>query len=119
MADNLTMDVGVHGLSRGARPTARRRGSAPRGEDMGYTVRLIESVEDRTNIFRLRYSVYVTEMGRTQHHADHVHQLIAEPLDETAGLIGAFDGDEIVGTARFNRASQPGMEFYRDFLGLG
>jgi GNAT superfamily N-acetyltransferase len=49
---------------------------------------------------RLRYAVYVDEMGRYRGRADHDRQLLAEPEDDHSWIFFARDGDEVVGTAR-------------------
>lgn len=64
--------------------------------------RICESDADRLKAFQFRYEVYVEEMGRNQRHANHASRTIIEPLDETAIVVGAFKGDEIIGTCRLN-----------------
>jgi GNAT superfamily N-acetyltransferase len=68
-------------------------------------------------IYRFRYAVYVEEMGRKQRYADHENKLIRDPLDGEAGvcILGAWEGDEVVGTVRTNllRCSNVG-----DYFGL-
>jgi hypothetical protein len=68
-----------------------------------FDVRVATSPAEREAIYRLRYTIYVEEMGRKQRYADPVARRIEEPLDEHAVLIGAWDeAGEIVGTVRSN-----------------
>jgi len=49
---------------------------------------------------RLRYAVYVEEMGRYRSRADHGSRRLAEPEDEHSLVFFARDGDQVVGTTR-------------------
>lgn len=70
---------------------------------MQITVRLAETPEDFQKIYRLRYEIYVREMGRPQSYADHDKELIQEPYDETGRLYLAETSDGlIIGTMRCN-----------------
>ncbi|MBE7437440.1 MAG: GNAT family N-acetyltransferase [Spirochaetales bacterium] len=69
---------------------------------MGLTVKEALTPEDRERIYRLRYQVYVEEMGRKQSFADHENKKIREPYDETAHLFLAEEDGEIIGTIRTN-----------------
>lgn len=68
-----------------------------------FEVRVATSPAEREAIFRLRYAIYVEEMGRRQRYADPVARRIEEPLDEHGVLLGAWDErGELVGTVRNN-----------------
>lgn len=57
--------------------------------------------------FRLRYDVYVREMGRSEPEADHSRGELSDRLDASAVIFGAFccgGAGELVGTIRFNGA---------------
>jgi hypothetical protein len=56
--------------------------------------------EEIDAVQRLRYDVYVEEMGRYRDAADHVNRLLAEPEDERSWLFYARDGDELVAAGR-------------------
>ena len=59
--------------------------------------------EELLALFRFRYSIYVEEMDRTQHYADHENRLIRDPLDDFANTLIATDEKlGIVGTIRTN-----------------
>lgn len=52
-------------------------------------------------VHRLRYDVYVDEMGRYQQTADHENRLFSEPEDEYSRIwYAAEEGGEVVATAR-------------------
>ena len=69
---------------------------------MPIAVREAVSPEDRAAVFRLRYEIYVEEMGRKQTFADHDRRTVEEPFDEGALLLMAEDDGRIVGTLRCN-----------------
>lgn len=69
---------------------------------MTLNIRLAESAKDRESVFRLRYEIYVEEMGRRQECADHLRRRIEEPLDATGHLFVADDDGAVVATARTN-----------------
>ena len=62
--------------------------------------------EDRERIFRFRYDVYVTEMGKSPAEADHQKKIIRDELDEDAHLLYAEDEGQIFGTVRLNCRSK-------------
>jgi hypothetical protein len=51
---------------------------------------------------RLRYAVYVEELGRYRDAADDESGRLAEPEDDTSWLFFARDGDEVVATTRIS-----------------
>lgn len=53
--------------------------------------REITDEAEREGLFRLRYAIYVEEMARPQSHADHRRRRLAEPLDDGAIHVGAFE----------------------------
>jgi len=65
-------------------------------------IHLAKSEEEKRGVYRLRYDVYVEEMGRYRGIADHENRLFFEPEDETARIFYAAKDGEVVGTARFN-----------------
>ncbi len=54
----------------------------------------------REAVYRFRYRIYVEEMGRYGSIADHAGKRLVEPDDEAGHLIAAWQGDDLVGTAR-------------------
>ncbi|MEG3861178.1 N-acyl amino acid synthase FeeM domain-containing protein [Microcoleus sp. herbarium12] len=75
-------------------------------------IRLAETGEEREQVFKLRYKVYIEEMGKTSHYADSHHKTIIEPLDNSAKILAAFYNNRLVGTARNNLARSSNLEYY-------
>ena len=69
-------------------------------------IQVARSDEDRERIFRFRYDVYATEMGKSPAEADHQKKIIRDELDEDAHLLYAEDEGQIVGTVRLNCRSK-------------
>jgi hypothetical protein len=67
-------------------------------------IRRVRSHAEATEVFRLRYEVYIAELDRTQRYADPAARMIEEPLDRTGHLFGAYEGARLVGTLRSNYA---------------
>lgn len=65
-------------------------------------IAIAESEQERQRIYRLRYQVYVEEMGRKLASADHKNRLVSDEFDETGFLVYAQIGSEIIGTIRNN-----------------
>jgi hypothetical protein len=66
-------------------------------------IHLAESTEEKEAVYRLRYDVYVQEMGRYQGSADHAGRRLVEPEDETARIFYAAEDDgTLVATSRFS-----------------
>ena len=65
-------------------------------------IKVASSDEDRERIFRFRYDVYVTEMGKNPAEADHQKKIIRDELDDDAHLLYAEDEGHIIGTVRLN-----------------
>ena len=81
-------------------------------------IRLAESEEERLEVYRFRYSVYVDEMGLNESYADHARKIIRDPLDGPQSLLlAAWDGGRVVGTTRTNLIRDGGfgryLEYYR------
>jgi len=63
---------------------------------------LAESPQERQAVYRLRYRVYIEEMGRKLDDVDHKNKMIYDELDDWSILVYARIGGEIVGTTRLN-----------------
>jgi cyclic nucleotide-binding protein len=61
-----------------------------------------ETEEEKLAVYRLRYDVYVEEMGRYRGAADHERRLLVEPEDETARIFYAAPDGEVVATSRLS-----------------
>lgn len=76
-------------------------------------VRLVQNSEDLIEVYRLRYSVYITELGNVVPDADHQQGLLSDNSDrKSADILGAYCDDKLCGTVRFN----PLNEYHRDEL---
>jgi predicted GNAT family N-acyltransferase len=69
---------------------------------MTATLRFAESQADHEAIYRLRYDVYVEEMGYAFPAVDHAGRRLAEPLRENTRLLMAERDGKLVGTLQFN-----------------
>ena len=66
-------------------------------------VHLAESQEEREAVYRLRYDIYVQEMGRFGGIADHQGRRLVEPEDSTARIFYAAESDgNVVATLRLS-----------------
>jgi Cyclic nucleotide-binding domain len=66
-------------------------------------VHLAETEEEKEAVYRLRYDVYVEEMGRFRGLADHKCRRLVEPEDATARIFyGAEPDGTVVGTMRLS-----------------
>ncbi len=61
---------------------------------------IAETEEERRAVYRLRYDVYVEEMGRYQTVADHEQRMLYEDCDEHSRISYAVVDGEVVATAR-------------------
>ena len=78
-----------------------------------FDIRLAESQEDLEALYRFRYKIYVEEMGRVQHDADHLNKKIRDDLDDGGHNLLAFKQGKLVGAARIN-LNQSISPFYLD-----
>jgi hypothetical protein len=65
-------------------------------------IHLAESDDEKEAVYRLRYDVYVQEMGRYGASADHANRRLADPEDATARIFYAAEGGRVVATSRFS-----------------
>ena len=79
-----------------------------------FEIRLAETEDDREALYRFRYTIYVEEMGRVQHDADHINKRIKDDLDDEGHNLLAFKQGKLVGAARVN-LNQCISDFYLDF----
>ncbi|MEZ5831118.1 MAG: cyclic nucleotide-binding domain-containing protein [Dongiaceae bacterium] len=69
---------------------------------MTATLRFAETQADREAIYRLRYDIYVGEMGYTFPGVDHLGRRLAEPILRPTRLLMAEEDGPLVGTLQFN-----------------
>lgn len=80
-----------------------------------FEIRLAANQEELEQLYRFRYSIYVEEMHRVQHDADHVNKRITDALDENGYNLLAFKAGMLSGTMRLNFTSHGPIPFYSDF----
>jgi ribosomal protein S18 acetylase RimI-like enzyme len=74
---------------------------------------IVEQTSDLEQIYRLRYAVYIAELGNQHPLADHTRQTLRDRLDDASPVIvGVFADGCVVGTLRINRI----MDCPRDAL---
>jgi len=82
-------------------------------------IRLIEHPADLQQVFRLRYAVYVEELGAAMKHADHQLKELHEPWDETGNNLGAWINGELAGCIRLNCGGATDLaEYWRFFASI-
>lgn len=79
-------------------------------------IKLIDNPRDLQQVFRLRYAVYVEELGAEMEHADHQRKEVREPWDETGDNLGAWVNGELAGCVRINRGGESDLAEYQDFF---
>jgi hypothetical protein len=77
-------------------------------------IRLAQTPEEKEEVFKLRYQIYVEELGYSQHYADKQHYKIEEPLDKSGNIFVAFHKGNLVGTARSNYAINSDLGYYAE-----
>ena len=65
-------------------------------------IQLAESDAEKEAVYRLRYDVYVQEMGRYGASADHANRRLTEPEDETGRIYYAAKDGRVVATQRLS-----------------
>ncbi|MEM6537763.1 MAG: GNAT family N-acyltransferase [Pseudomonadota bacterium] len=81
-------------------------------------VKILSAADVPDSVFEFRYAIYVDEMHRPQKYACNKTRTIRDPLDESAVHVVAYDGDDIVGTLRYNHLSYGPVDEYEQLYGL-
>ena len=71
-----------------------------------FDVHLCGTPAEHAAVRRLRYEIYVEEMGRPQPHADHERREIGEELDQHSWILGIRADGALAGTLRLNRVDR-------------
>jgi len=80
-------------------------------EESSFQFRRAVTRSDLDAVARLRYQVYVAELGRSQPHADHAAQSLLEPLDHSSiVLVAQTEAVEVVGTLRLSSSDAQEIE---------
>jgi hypothetical protein len=61
-----------------------------------------ETQAEKEAVYRFRYTIYVTEMGRYKSSADHERKMLFDADDATARIVYALQDDEVAATSRLN-----------------
>lgn len=69
------------------------------------SIRNIKCENERQRIFEFRHQVLAEQMGREIFYSNAERQINTDLMDSNAVILGAYFGDEIVGTARLNFSS--------------
>jgi len=69
---------------------------------MSPTLRFAQTEADHEAIYRLRYQIYVEEMGYAFPGVDHLERRLAEPFLRPTRLLVAVEDGKLVGTLQFN-----------------
>lgn len=77
-----------------------------------WEIRLAETPEEREQVFKLRYNIYVEEMGKNPYYAEHKGKILKEPLDSHAQILAAYQNGQVIGTIRNNLAISSNLEYY-------
>ncbi len=81
-----------------------------------FEIKLAQSQKELSAIYHFRYRIYIEEMQRIQHDADHVNKTIIDEMDEGAFHLIALKDAEMIGVARINLGktiSQYYLDFYK------
>ncbi|CAN2039263.1 putative GNAT family N-acetyltransferase [Candidatus Magnetomoraceae bacterium gMMP-15] len=69
---------------------------------------LVQDEHTRAEVFKLRYSVFIEEMGQNLSYADHEKKFVKDELDSGADILFAKHANKIIATIRLN----PGNTLY-------
>ena len=79
-------------------------------------IKLINNPQELQQVFRLRYAVYIEELGAEMEFADHERKELREPWDETGDNLGAWINGELAGCIRINFGGKSDLSEYWDFF---
>ena len=85
---------------------------------MNFDIHIAKTEAELTELYQLRYKVYVEELGRTQKYANHELKEVREPLDDTAHNMIAVAEGKIAGVMRFHFCDGINDSFYREVYRL-
>lgn len=66
--------------------------------------------DEKEQVFRFRYQIYVEERGKRFHDADHADKKLRDAWDDSANILFARNDGQIVGSLRNNRLDQVKIE---------
>jgi hypothetical protein len=74
--------------------------ASPAVQEPALQVAVAETADEREACFRLRYRVYVEEMGKHPSLADHVRKSYSDNYDKLATLLYVSDGRDVIASVR-------------------
>jgi GNAT superfamily N-acetyltransferase len=80
-----------------------------------FEIKLATQRHEQETLYRFRYQIYVEEMHRVQHDADHARKWITDRLDDDAYNFIAFNGGGVVGALRSNFLRHGPIPYYPSF----
>lgn len=89
----------------------------PRPTTAPLTIRVATTPADWHAVHRLRYECFVAENGQAADTADHEHRLLGDAMDAVSTTLIGIEGDEIVGTVRYQADALERFPF-RGLFGL-
>ena len=69
---------------------------------MAIEIRRVTSADEISAVQRQRYAIYIEELGYANPNAANGERTVADALDETGHILGAFDGGTLAGSVRIN-----------------
>jgi predicted GNAT family N-acyltransferase len=82
-------------------------------------LRWVRTPEELLEVFRLRYAINVLEEGRRESSADPAAQLLCDPADAGAHVLGGYQDGRLVATARVNLLASSRVGYYDSLLRMG
>lgn len=83
-----------------------------------FDIRFASDTKELEALYRFRYQIYVEEMDRVQHHANHQQRWITDDLDKTGKNLVAYShrSNELVGAVRANFTRDGAIPYYEEFF---
>ena len=97
-------------------PVFTSTGPGPQSDAV--SVHLCRTGEMTLQAQRLRYEVYVDELGRDSPHADHKRRIITDDLDIFAHIFIAVEDGETIGTLRGNLSAEGSVGYLEELYGM-
>jgi predicted GNAT family N-acyltransferase len=76
---------------------------------MSFEIRILDSLEEKQQVFKLRYEIYCDELHCKP--LENEQHLLTDRFDETAYIFAAYQSGELVGTMRVNLAVDSELPF--------
>ncbi|OKH52810.1 hypothetical protein NIES2101_13185 [Calothrix sp. HK-06] len=77
-----------------------------------FEVKIVETHEEREKVFKLRYEIFVGEIGYAPNYANHTQKIIQEPLDNSAKIFAGFYNGQVIATSRINLSRNSDLGYY-------